>query len=71
MTENEEMFLYAILVENIQNMKGHEDIIPLEPCDVCNWLERIERTEAIERYFVNVLGEELAGAIYISAQRLD
>jgi len=69
-TENGDMFLYYT-GGKYTVYEGDEDIIPLEPCDVCNWLERIERTEAIEKYFVNVLGEELAGAIYISAQRLD
>jgi len=69
-TKNGEMFLHYV-GGRYTEYEGQEDIIPLEPCDVCNWLERIARTEAIERYFVDVLGEELAGAIYISAQRLD
>ena len=69
-TENGDMFLYYTGGKYTE-YEGHEDIIPSEPCDVCNWLERIARTEAIERYFVDVLGEELAGAIYISAQPLD
>ena len=69
-TKNGEMFLHYV-GGRYTEYEGQEDIIPLEPCDVCNWLERIERTEAIEKYFVNVLGEELEGEIYISAQRLD
>ncbi len=69
-TENGDMFLYYTGGKHTE-YEGHEDIIPLEPCDACNWLERIARTEAIERHFVNVSGKELAGAIYISAQRLD
>jgi hypothetical protein len=69
-TETGDMFLYysgGIYTE----YEGREDIIPLKPHDVYNWLDRIDRITAIEKYFANVLGEELLRAINISVQRLD